>query len=157
MRKEEVMAINSENLIFIIHQTHDMIRVREDILFGEYGLTTEQYSVLKAINYLTGPVRVTDVARRTTRSVNSVSMIVDRMVKVGLLRRVRDTRDRRTVHLKITSKAAALLEPAALAEQEFIQRILSNVSREDEQAVIRLFETLHIKLGTLNTGSSHDR
>ena len=133
---------NSENMVFIIHRTHDMLKRCEDKVFGEYNLTAEQYAVLTAIKYLDGPVRVTDIARRVTRSVNSITMIVDRMVRAGLLTRVRDEKDRRTVHVGITRKAAALLNPAVLAGQEFIQKTLSQVSHEDEQALIRLLETV---------------
>jgi DNA-binding MarR family transcriptional regulator len=130
------MTVNSENLVSVIHQTHDMIRSCEDKVFGEQGLTTEQYSVLAAIKYLDEPVRIIDLAHRLTRSTNSVSMLVDRMVRASLLNRVRDEDDRRTVHVSITSKAEALLEPAILAEQEFIRKILSLLSYEEKQALL---------------------
>lgn len=132
------MTVNSENLVFMIHRTHDMLKICEDKVFGEQGLTTEQYAVLTAIKYLDQPVRITDVARRLTRGTNSASMIVDRMVKAGLLRRVRDRKDRRTVFLTITSKAESLLEPATLVGREFIQNVLSQLSYEDRQSLLRL-------------------
>jgi len=141
------MALNSENLVFIIHLTHDTIRRREDELFGQHGLTTEQYSILAAIKHLDEPVRITDIAHRVTRSTNSISMIVDRMVKAGLVKRTRDRKDRRTVFVTMTSKAETLFEPATLAGQEFIQKILSKVSHEDTQTLTRLFETLQNEVG----------
>lgn len=142
------MTVNSENLVFVIHRTHDMLKSCEDKVFGEHGLTTEQYSVLTTIKFLDGPVRITDVARRLTRSTNSISMIVDRMVKAGLVKSTRDRKDdRRTVFVTVTSKAEALLKPANLAGQEFIQKIQSKVSHEDEQTLIRLFETLQNEVG----------
>jgi DNA-binding MarR family transcriptional regulator len=122
------MSVKTENLIFTIHRTHDMLRHCEDKIFAKYGLTTEKYEVLMAINCLDAPVRPTDVALRLARSTNSVSMIVDRMVKAGLLNRVRDEGDRREVHLSITSKAITLLEPAAMASEEFILKALSQLS-----------------------------
>ena len=39
-------------------------------------------------------------------------MIVDRMVKAGLVRRARDKGDRRAVHVAITSKGENALKPA---------------------------------------------
>lgn len=142
------MTVNSENLVFMIHRTHDMLKSCEDKVFGEHGLTTEQYAVLTAIKYLSEPVGITDIAHRLTRSINSVSMIVDRMVKAGLLKRVRDEIDRRTVFVSITSKGETLLEPATLAGQEFIQKILSKVSDENKQILIRLLEMLQREVGT---------
>lgn len=136
------MTINyeSENLAlrlwFMIHRTHDMLKMCEDQVFGEYKLTTMQYVVLVAIKYLGSHVRPTDVARWLGRSPNSVSMIADRMVKAGLLRRVRDKGDRRAVFLIITSKGEKALKPAILAGWEFIQKILSPLSYDDKQTLL---------------------
>jgi len=140
------MAVNSENLVFIIHQTHAILKDHEDKIFGKHGLTTEQYSVLTAIKFFDGSVRITDIARRLTRSTNSISMLVDRMVKASLVKRTRDRKDRRTVFVTITSKGQGLLQPATFAGQEFIQKILSQVSYEDTQTLIKLFETLQYEV-----------
>lgn len=127
---------NSENPVSMIHRTHNMLRRREDKIFAEHGLTTEQYEVLTAIKSLDAPVRITDLALRLVRSVNSVSMIVDRMVGAGLLNRVRDEIDRRTVHVSITSGAETRLIPARLAAHEFIREIVSQLSHEDKHVLL---------------------
>ena len=48
---------------FLPHRTHELLRRCEDKVFGEYNLSTEQYTVLATIKYLDDPVRITDVAR----------------------------------------------------------------------------------------------
>jgi DNA-binding MarR family transcriptional regulator len=142
------MTVNyeSEKLVlrlwYITHRTCDWLRRCEDQVFGEYNLTTEQYAVLSTIKYLDEPVRITDIARWLERSTNSVSMIVDRMVKAGLLRRVRDRNDRREVRVIITSKGETALKPATLGGLEFIEKILSPLSHEDRQTLLSLLETL---------------
>ena len=139
------MTINYENeklalrLWFLTHRTRDVIKRCEDLIFAEYNLTAEQYAVLSTIKYLDAPVRVTDIAQWLERSVNSVSMIVDRMFKAGLLRRIRDMGDRRAVRVVITSKGETALKPSILAGLKFIQEILSPLSYEDR----RTFATLH--------------
>ena len=145
------MTINyeSENLAlrswFVIHRTRDLLRRCEDQIFGEYNLTTEQYLVLMAIMYLDAPVRVTDIARWLERSTNAVSMIVDRMVKAGLLRRIRDMGDRRAVRVVITSKGETALRPSILAGLKFIQEILSPLSYEDRRTFVTLHEVVKYK------------
>jgi len=141
---------NSENMVFMVHRAHDMLKICEDKVFGEHGLTTEQYMVLAAIKHLDGPVRPTDVARRITRSVNSVSMIIDRMVKADLVLRVRDDKDRRTVFVSMTSNAEALFKPATLAYRRFLQEILSRETLEDKQTLIRLLERLQAETEVTN-------
>jgi DNA-binding MarR family transcriptional regulator len=142
------MTVNyeSEKLVlrlwYMTHRTYDWLRRCEDQVFGEYNLTTEQYAVLSTIKYLDEPVRITDIARWLERSTNSVSMIVDRMVKAGLVRRVRDRKDRREVRVIITSKGETALKPAILAGREFIGKILSPLSQEDRRILLGLLETM---------------
>jgi DNA-binding MarR family transcriptional regulator len=115
-----------------------MLKTCEDRVFGEQGLTTEQYVVLVTIKYLGEPARVTDVARWLAHSPNSVSMIADRMVKVGLITRKRDKIDRRVVNLYITSKGENALKPATLAGWDFIREILAPLTDEDRQTILGL-------------------
>jgi DNA-binding MarR family transcriptional regulator len=129
----------------LLRQTYNLVLKCEDRVFSEYGLTTEQHAVLMAIKHISGPVRITDIARWLDRSVNSVSMIIDRMVKAGLVRRARDRKDRRTVFVTITSKAEDAYVLATAAGWELIQEILSPLSDEDRLTLIRLLETLRDK------------
>jgi len=67
-------------------------------------------------------------------------MLIDRMVKAGLLKRVRDRSDRRVVNVTMTSKAENAIKPATLAGWEFISKIVSPLSYEDRRAFVRLHE-----------------
>jgi len=138
---------------FLSHRTHELLRRCEDKVYGGYNLTTEQYTMLAIIKYLDEPVRITDVARWSGRSTNSISMIVDRMVKAGLVKRVRDRTDRRVVFVTITSKAENALEPATRAGLEFIQETLSPLSDEEKRTFVNLHEVVkHKALEYLNPG-----
>jgi len=153
------MAINvkSENLVlrlwFLMHRDYRLLVRCEDQIYGEYGLTMEQYSVLAAMKYIGGPARPTEIARWLGRSANAVSMIIDRMVKAGLVRRVRDRRDRRVVNVSMTSKGENALKLATPAGWEFIQKIVSPLSSEDRRTFERLLEILRYEtLSYLNHG-----
>jgi DNA-binding MarR family transcriptional regulator len=129
----------------LLRQAYNLIFRCEDRVFSEYDLTTEQHTVLMAIKNISGPVRITDIARWLDRSVNSVSMIIDRMVKAGLVRRTRDRKDRRTVFVTLTNKAEEAYFPATTAGWELVQEILSPLSNEDKRTLIRLLETVRDK------------
>jgi DNA-binding MarR family transcriptional regulator len=133
----------SENLLlrlwFTTHRTRDALRSCEDKVFAEYGLTAEQYAVLAVMKVLGGPVKISDLARGLERTPNSVSMIVDRMVKAGLAKRVRDRVDRRVVYVIVTDKGEKAFRPATRAGLELIQIIMSPLSGQDK----RIFLNLH--------------
>jgi DNA-binding MarR family transcriptional regulator len=129
----------------LLRQAYNLVLRCEDRVFSEYELTTEQHAVLMAIKHISGPVRITDIARWLDRSVNSVSMIIDRMVKAGLVRRARDRKDRRTVFVTMTSNAEKAYVLASVAGWGLIQEILSPLSDEDKRTLIRLLEMLRDK------------
>jgi DNA-binding MarR family transcriptional regulator len=140
------MAVNSESkntilrLWLLLHRVRDMLFLCEDSLFGKYGLTTEQLGLLGAVKTLGGSPRPTDLAQRLERSPNSVSMLVDRMVKAGLVRRTRDRKDRRTVFVSATSKGEKAVGFALPAGWELIQKLLSPLSNKDKQALVSMLE-----------------
>jgi DNA-binding MarR family transcriptional regulator len=142
----------------MVYQTYARFKNGMDQILAEQGLTMEQYLVLVTIKYHDAPIRITDIARWLERSTNSVTMIVDRMVKAGLLRRVRDRRDRRTVNVFLTSKAENALKPANPAAWEFMQQGMSPLSSKDKNAFASLLKTINHKLiEYLNPGAEVDK
>jgi DNA-binding MarR family transcriptional regulator len=122
----------------LLRQVYALISRCQDQVYGEYGLTTEQYTLLMAVRNMGRPVRITDIARWLDRTPNSVSMLVDRMVKAGLVKRVRDRKDRRTVFVSTTTKADVAYKPATTGGWSLIQEILAPLSNEDKRSLARL-------------------
>ena len=140
------MATNSESrntlmrLWLLLHRTADALARCEDSVYGEYGLTTEQFTVLAAVKSSGGPLRPVDLASLMERGPNSMSMLVDRMVKAGLVRRTRDRKDRRAVKVSLTSKGEKALEPATPAGWKLVGKILSPLSEKEKHALASLLE-----------------
>ena len=124
------------------HRVGDALALCEDSMLAEYGISVEQFAVLASVRSRGGSLRPTDLASILERSPNSVSMLVDRMVKAGLVKRTRDRTDRRVVNVTLTDKGKKAVEPAVPASWEFIQKILSQVSGQDMRALASLLETV---------------
>jgi len=152
------VKFEAENLILtawlMIHRADALLKICEDKVFGEYKLNAERYAVLVTIQYFGGSAKPSEVARWLERSPNSVSMMADRMVKAGLVRRVRDRKDRRIVWLTISGKGEEALKPATQAGWEFIREILSPLLYEDKRTLISLLKMINYKtLEYLNPGA----
>jgi len=117
-----------------------------DQTLKEQRLSMEQYLVLVNIRYNNAPMRITDLANWLERSINSMSMLIDRMVKAGLLSRIRDKRDRRVVNVFLTSKAETAFEQASPVAWEFMQLTMSPLSYEDKRTFADLFKMINCKL-----------
>jgi MarR family transcriptional regulator for hemolysin len=100
-------------------------------------------------------MRIIDLARALESAPNSVSNLVDRMVKAGLVRRTRGKIDRREVRVSLTSKGENAISLATPAGWEFIQKILSPIPDKEKHALVNLLETLKCDLvGYLNPEAS---
>jgi DNA-binding MarR family transcriptional regulator len=152
------VKFEAENLILttwlMIHRADALLKICEDKVFGEYKLNSERYSVLVTIQYLGGSAKPSEVARWLQRSPNSISMLADRMVRAGLIKRARDRIDRRIVNLTISDKGKDALKPATQAGWEFIRETLSPLSYEDRRTIISLLKMINYKtLEYLNPGA----
>jgi DNA-binding MarR family transcriptional regulator len=142
----------------MVYQANTRFKNSMDQILSKQGLTMEQYLVIVTIKYHAPPVRITDIASWLERSTNSVSMLVDRMVKAGLLRRVRDRSDRRVVNVFLTSKAENVLNPANPVVWEFMQQGMSPLSYEDRNTFASLLKTINYKLlEYLNPGADVEK
>jgi len=153
------MKINVESEVLTLrlwrqlYQTYTLLRQCENKTAEQYGLTTEQYAVLVSIGYLGEPARITDIARWLERSTNSISMIVDRMVKAGLVKRTRSKDDRRVVYVSFASKGQNALKPATRAMFDVVRKILLSLPHDDRTSLLNLLGTLKYEiLQCLNPG-----
>jgi len=67
-------------------------------------------------------------------------MLIDRMVKAGLVRRARDKKDRRVVAVSLTAKAEEVVIPAVIAGWEFIHEVLSPLSDNEQRDLASMLE-----------------
>jgi MarR family 2-MHQ and catechol resistance regulon transcriptional repressor len=145
------MAVNSESentvlrLWLLLRRVGDSLALCQDLVFSKYGLSTEQFGVLTSIKSR-GPLRPSDLSNILERTPNSISMLIDRMVKAGLVRRTRDRKDRRTVTVSLTSKGEAAVEPAIPAGWDFIHQIMSPLSPDDQRSLAGMLETVKCEL-----------
>jgi MarR family 2-MHQ and catechol resistance regulon transcriptional repressor len=72
------------------------------------GLTISQFGVLEAIYHL-GPLSQRDLGQKILRSSGNITMVIDNLEKRGLVKRERDTSDRRMFIVRLTGKGQKLI------------------------------------------------
>lgn len=150
------MAANSEQertvlrLWLLFRRVGDSLGLAQDLVCGKYGLTSQQFAVLVCIKSR-GPLKQADLARMLQRSRNSMTFILDRMIKAGLVRRKRNRKDRRAVSVTMTDKGNDAIEMAAPAGWEFIHEVVSPLSYQDQRALADMLETVNcVLIGRVN-------
>ncbi len=126
----------------LLHQTFNSIAKCEDKELGEEGITPQQHAILMAIKLSDKPPSLTRIADWVDRHVNSITLIVDRMEKNGLVKRVRSTKDRRSFSLIMTPKGEKYLKTGAGTGETLTQEIMSCLSNKELQAFIEFLEKI---------------
>ena len=73
-------------------------------------------------------------------------MLIDRMVKAGLVRRTRDRKDRRVVTVTMTEKGKTAVDPAIPAGWELIHEVLSTLSDDEQYELANMLERVKWEL-----------
>ncbi len=145
------MTVNVERentilrLWYLLSRVGDTFMYCQDSVYRKYGLTSEQFGVLTSIK-ARGPQKPSQLSVILERSPNSVSMLIDRMVKADLVRRTRDRKDRRVVKVSMTEKGKTAVEPAFPAGWEFIHEVLSPLSENEQRDLADMLEKVKCEL-----------
>jgi DNA-binding MarR family transcriptional regulator len=110
------------NLLIALRKITRAIDLQSQKLLKVSGLTISQLLVIKAIEKLERPTP-SSVAREILLSQGTVTNLVDRMEKKGLLQRVKAQDDKRSVHLVITDAGKQRYADAPeLLQAEFLTK-----------------------------------
>jgi len=98
------------NLWALFRQTRDaMIKAREREL-AEHGISSIQAAVLFTIQDIGAVATPAEISRRLVREPHSISGLLSRMEKQGLIKRTKDLPKRNMVRITLTPKGKALYE-----------------------------------------------
>ncbi len=124
-------------------ETVGLMSACTDSIFSEIGLPTQQFVILNIFVYVNNKLTVNQLAQLANRKPNSISMIVNRMERDGLVKRVRDSKDRRVVYLTATTKGLGILKQALKPGWEFLSRLFADFTDEEMQSFISALQKFH--------------
>jgi MarR family transcriptional regulator, transcriptional regulator for hemolysin len=131
------------NLLILFHNLYDLLAKLEDRTYSvEVGLSYQQSLVLITVESSDPPVSQTLIAKRLGRNLNVISTIVDRMVKQGLLIRVRSKKDRRETRVSLTPQGKDKLNKAIEVGNKLKERLGSMLSDSEIQESMRFLVNL---------------
>ena len=110
--------------------------------FTEVGVTMAQAKVLYVV-LAAGHLRMSELASRLGIGASSASEVVERLVELGLLRRVDDADDRRQVVITATPDAAALIERFRELNQRQLREMLGRLDADELAIVAQSLEIFH--------------
>jgi DNA-binding MarR family transcriptional regulator len=117
-----VLSIEDQILV-ALRRIMRAIDLRSRTLLQDYGLTAPQLVALHAVSRLQ-PVKAGRLAREIHLGQPTVTGIVTRLERRGLLQRSRGEQDRRSIQLRLTSEGERVLRDApSLLQDQFRQKL----------------------------------
>jgi len=127
----------------LIDVTHEDPVLRTFMLFMQIGQAAYKYSdnrlsqnsevsapvfvALKALIMSGGTMSHTELAQWTNTRLNTITGLVDRMTRDGLVSVKRSVKDRRLVHVKITAKGRKAFAHASPVSREIMERLMRGI------------------------------
>lgn len=137
----DILADNEYHAIWLLlYQTRDAIykaRVRE---LNKYNLSPRHTAVLSTIKAIGDRATPAEISRWLFRKPHSVSGILQRMEKDGLINRVKDLERKNLVRVIITEKGEQAFQNSS--QRKSIHKIMSSLTLEEQQQLGLLLDKL---------------
>ncbi len=108
---------------------------------AELELSAPQVHTILALGH-GGALAMGDLARRVAVTEKTVTGLVDRLQRDGLVDRVRDDADRRVIHVALTPRGAALSRRLDAEVLQGLTRLLGPLDAADRRDLFRIVEKL---------------
>ena len=126
--------------ILMVKARRCVFKAREKEL-SQYAITPEQASILYILHSLSGKTTRTEIAKLTCREFQTVSGIVTRMVKSGLVKLQKNKDDKRGAYVTITKKGEQAYHDSE--KRESITRIFSFLSEEERHKLVSILNEVY--------------
>lgn len=125
-------------------------------LAREFGLTGPQLTVIKILEQL-GDLSLSGLSARIKAQNSTVTGIIDRMEREGLVRRERSEADRRIVLIRLSDKGRKLAASIEVEPMEIFREALSSLPRNDIEELFRILGTLQARVREAVDESTSER
>ena len=133
-------------LCFPVYAASRLITREYQPFLDKLGITYPQYLVLMIL-WEEDALPVNDIAKKLILNTNTITPLLKRMEKDGIIRRKRSGEDERKVIVQLTGKGRQLQEEAALIPEQLAARLIEGELMIDD--LVRLKEMLDSMIRSL--------
>jgi MarR family 2-MHQ and catechol resistance regulon transcriptional repressor len=132
--------INSKLKALInIKYTSNWLSSKENVFFKPYGISPQQYNILRILRGAKGQTKVQIVKDRMIERAPNATRLMDKLCDKNLIERERCEHDRRVVYVKITKIGLALLVSVDTNKE---RSFLDNITEEEACALSNLLDKI---------------
>src|SRR3954454_405364 len=103
IKKKRPFDLPEQEAMLNILRTSDQLQIRFARLFRGFGLTPQQYNVLRILRGEGRPLPILEIAARMITIVPGITGLIDRLESASLVERNRCDHDRRVIYVASTA------------------------------------------------------
>lgn len=121
----------------VLMQTSKQIqeRIRAEVL--NYNLNITEFAVLETL-FLKGRQTIQQIGHSILISSGSMTYVIDKLEKKGLLNRKACPDDRRAIHVVLTDAGMDLMNKIMPKHQELIDNMFESLHHDEEESLVKL-------------------
>ena len=137
---DQLLYDRDYNLWILLGQARDMVFKARGKELSRYGVTVEQASILFVIQAIGGKSTPAEISKWMLREPHTISSILTRMEKEGLITKRKDSSNKGQVIVALTEKGRQIYSQSI--KRESIREIISCLSEEERERLGSLLEKL---------------
>lgn len=110
------------------------------------NLTMQEIHTVSLIRRL-GTPRMSDLARRGHVTLGTMTVMINKLVDKGYVKRARDDKDRRVVRVALTARGRSADKLHMAYHKEFMDKILNALTESEQRQVVKLIEKIIAAFG----------
>ena len=135
-------------VIHLLSRTRDRIQKRfqrriDELALG--GIAPAHGSVLYVLQQ--GPLAMQDLARAIERENSTATVLVDKLEKIGYIRRSVSPEDTRSNVVSLTAKGSRIVPKVMAASQQTVEQIFAGFSETDRGIFMQLLQRVYDNMG----------
>ncbi len=124
-----------------LHRNVNNIDKKTSKIVSEFNLTLSQFMVLEAL-YSKGDMTVGEVRDRILSSVGTITLIIDNLVKMKYVERLKKCNDRRVCILHLTEKGYEVISKVAPLNEYMILESMNNLNQDEKANLLFLLKKM---------------
>lgn len=122
-----------------IKYTANWISSHENEFFRPYGISPQQFNILRILRGASEPIKVQTIKSRMIERAPNATRLMDKLCDKGYIARVRCDHDRRVVYISITEKGLTLLSDI---DKNIKVDFLDNLTTEEAKTLSNLLDKI---------------
>ncbi len=150
-------AVSDESIVLAevkLRKISSMIKLKGRQILTNYPITSPQFIALQWI-VEEEEITIGELSKKLGLAFSTTTDLVDRMEKVGLVKREKDKQDKRVVRLYVLDKGKEIIKEVIQQRQQYLGEVLQSFTDEQTDQLIELLTKLYNQMEQIEVKQQH--